>query len=154
MFLHHIHLSNIHRKMIQFHPDYLHPEGFLSVQKIVEESTFLGNFSNQIRKLSATLTFYIVQKKNVHFFIETREVHILHNLNDGNYFMMLFIFYFPQITLIKLFIRFFIVFTLYHNIFIIIMDKDKTEKSAVKVFVRVRPLVGKESGSKEIVSVD
>lgn len=34
------------------------------------------------------------------------------------------------------------------------MDKDKTEKAAIKVFVRVRPLVGQESGSKEIVSVD
>lgn len=28
------------------------------------------------------------------------------------------------------------------------MNKDETEKSAVKVFVRVRPLIGKEAGSR------
>ena len=34
------------------------------------------------------------------------------------------------------------------------MNKDEPEKSAVKVFVRVRPLVGKESGSREVVTVN
>ena len=34
------------------------------------------------------------------------------------------------------------------------MNKDETEKSAVKVFVRVRPLIGKEAGSREVVTVD
>lgn len=34
------------------------------------------------------------------------------------------------------------------------MEKDNAEKAAVKVFIRVRPIVGKEYGSKEIVSVE
>ena len=34
------------------------------------------------------------------------------------------------------------------------MDKDKNEKSAIKVFVRIRPLVGQEVGSKEVATVD
>ena len=34
------------------------------------------------------------------------------------------------------------------------MEKDNGEKSAVKVYIRVRPLINKEYGSKEIVSVE
>lgn len=34
------------------------------------------------------------------------------------------------------------------------LEKDNAEKSAVKVYVRVRPLIGREYGSKEIVTVD
>ena len=34
------------------------------------------------------------------------------------------------------------------------MDRDKNEKSAIKVFIRIRPLVGQELGSKEVATVD